>query len=203
VAFSGFQDLDRRFAPALQQYFNAYPGLGAYSGYRSIEHQRQLWLNSDRTGHTVAAPGHSQHNFGRAADLEYNGVRLDRLPPETQAMLHQGAAQFGLTYPMSYEAWHVEPIGARGGANPQVAQPRGVAMAEPQASQSGQVPGMRPPPPMPQQPMAPNPYWQALFGEGGNADWMQNRSYSMDALAGDFFAGHNPLRRLIYQKLFM
>jgi hypothetical protein len=43
MPFSGFEDLDPRFGPALQRYFGAYPGLAAYSGYRSIERQRQLW----------------------------------------------------------------------------------------------------------------------------------------------------------------
>jgi hypothetical protein len=47
-----------------------------------------------------------------------------------------------------------------------------------------------------------NIYGQAIFG-GGNQDWLQNRSYSVSALAGDFLAGRNPLRRFIYQKLFM
>jgi hypothetical protein len=85
------------------------------------------------------------------------------------------------------------------------------ALAEPQASQSGQAPGL--PQQQPQQQPMPFPmpapansfaqiYGQAIFG-GGNEDWLQNRSYSASALAGDFLAGRNPLRRFIYQSLFM
>jgi Phage tail lysozyme len=44
-------------------------------------------------------------------------------------------------------------------------------------------------------------YGRAIFG-GGDEDWMQNKSYSFDALASDFLAGRNPMRRFIYQKLF-
>jgi hypothetical protein len=40
----------------------------------------------------------------------------------------------------------------------------------------------------------------AIFG--GDQDWLQNRSYSSNALAADFFAGRNPMRRFIYQNLF-
>jgi hypothetical protein len=58
--------------------------------------------------HWVAPPGHSQHNRGNAIDLSYGS-------PEAMRAAHQYAAQFGLTFPMSYEDWHIEPIGARGG----------------------------------------------------------------------------------------
>jgi hypothetical protein len=188
MAFSGYQDLDPRFASALQSLIAASPyGISPFSGYRSIERQRQLWEASDRSGHMVARPGHSQHNFGRAVDLHYGD-------PAASQWAHANAQQYGLTFPMSYEPWHIEPIGARGGPVPQ---------GEPQASQSGQAPGF------PQQPMPmPAPansfadiYGRAIFG-GGDDDWLQNRSYSFDALAADFFAGRNPLRRFIYQKLF-
>jgi hypothetical protein len=40
----------------------------------------------------------------------------------------------------------------------------------------------------------------AIFG--GDQDWLQNKSYSVNALASDFFAGRNPLRRFAYQHLF-
>ena len=47
-------------------------------------------------------------------------------------------------------------------------------------------------------PMLPQPAPQQRLAQ---QDWMQNRSYSADALLADFFAGRNPLRRLMYQKI--
>ena len=101
-------------------------------------------------------------------------------------------------------AWRAGQRGVVGGAAPQQ-----VAMAEPPARPQYSVgPGFSGPnlnaPVM--QPLSPpqqrvNPYMQAIFGQGPE-DWLQNKSYSMDALAADFFAGRNPLRRLVYQKLF-
>jgi hypothetical protein len=80
-----------------------------------------------------------------------------------------------------------------------------VPQAEPQASQSGQAPGFPQQQPFPFPMPAPvnnvaSIYRNAIFG--GDQDWMQNKSYSFDALASDFLAGRNPMRRFIYQKLF-
>lgn len=115
MPFTGYQDLDPAFAAALQAYINANPGVSAFSGYRSPERQRELFNASDQSGHSVARPGHSLHEAKQAADLAYNGVRFDRLPREQQQALHQSAGGFGLKFPMSWEAWHVEPYATRGG----------------------------------------------------------------------------------------
>lgn len=88
-------------------------GFGIYSGFRSIERQRELWEASDKTGHTVARPGGSQHNHGNAADLSYNGQRLDKAPRAVIQWIHLNAPRFRLRFPMSYEAWHVESADAR------------------------------------------------------------------------------------------
>ena len=72
MPFSGFQDLEPRFAQSLQDLIAAQPGISPFSGFRSIERQRQLWEASDKSGHMVARPGHSQHNFGRAVDLRFS-----------------------------------------------------------------------------------------------------------------------------------
>lgn len=186
MAFSGFEDLDPRFSTSLQDLIAASPyGITPFSGFRSNERQRQLWEASDKSGHLVARPGHSQHNYGRAVDLHYANA-------QARTWAHENAAQYGLTFPMSYEPWHIEPVGARGGPGPQVRTPQPPAMAQPQQ--------------WPQQAMQaslPNRYMQAIFGEGGDSNWLQNPSFSFDALVGDYFQGHSPLRRFIYQKLFM
>ena len=49
----------------------------------------------------------SMHCKGLAADLAF-------ADDATQQWAHDHAADFGLTFPMSWEPWHAEPIGARG-----------------------------------------------------------------------------------------
>lgn len=85
------------------------------SGFRSNEHQAQLFQNAVRKYGSVAAarkwvapPGHSQHNKGNAADLEF-------LTPEAKAWVHANAERYGLAFPMGYEPWHIEIATARGG----------------------------------------------------------------------------------------
>lgn len=75
------------------------------SGYRSIAEQTALWNRSDKSGRMVARPGSSMHNFGLAADLA----------PATTAQARAMASMFGLYFPMSYEPWHIQPVGAKRG----------------------------------------------------------------------------------------
>jgi hypothetical protein len=121
-----FTGMNPAFASALTQMFTDAPPniqneLRVSSGYRSIARQQQLFDASDKTGHMVARPGHSQHNHGMAADLQY-------LDPASRAWVQQNAAKYGLTFPMSYEPWHVELAGARG---QKAAAPVAVASAGP------------------------------------------------------------------------
>lgn len=71
------------------------------SGFRDNATQTRLFNASDRSGKMVARPGHSNHEKGLAADISGN------LP-----CAHANAARFGLVFPMGYEPWHIEPIGA-------------------------------------------------------------------------------------------
>jgi len=185
MPFSGFQDLEPRFAQSLQDLIAAQPGITPFSGFRSIERQRQLWEASDKSGHMVARPGHSQHNFGRAVDLRFSD-------DAAREFAHANAANFGLNFPMSYEPWHVEPIGARsGGQDYRGSQTPNVASTA-SAPDAGTFPGfdifggrvpasglydagaMAPPPMMPQTP------------EG----WM-----------GAMISGRNPLKQMFYSKI--
>jgi len=102
---------DPRFRSALQQYFAANPGLAISSGYRSPARQTELFNASDRSGHWVAR--NSLHTQGEAADLMFNGQRLNLLPREQIEALHASAGQYGLKFPMSWEDWHVEPYYTR------------------------------------------------------------------------------------------
>lgn len=79
------------------------------SGYRSVERQGQLFDEAVRKYGSpeaarkyVAPPGSSNHNHGLAADL---GGNLE--------LAHQLAPQFGLSFPMDWEPWHIEPPWAR------------------------------------------------------------------------------------------
>lgn len=89
--------------------------LGITSGYRSRATQQQLWDKSDKTGRTVARPGHSKHEFGSAADLWGFGLGGKRyVSPETYDYVHQNAQKFGLYFPMSYEPWHIQAMRGQG-----------------------------------------------------------------------------------------
>jgi hypothetical protein len=90
-------------------------GLQVGSGFRSIERQRELWENSDKSGKWVAAPGRSFHNSGEAIDIHYNGQRLDKAPPEVRQWVNDNARKYNLYFPMGHEPWHIEPVGTRGG----------------------------------------------------------------------------------------
>lgn len=107
------------------------------SGYRSPERQAELWANAlkkygspERARKWVAPPGNSQHNHGNAADLGY-------LSPDALKWAHANAGQYGLSFPLSNENWHIELANARGqnrmgapAASPGVAvQPTSLAAA--------------------------------------------------------------------------
>lgn len=111
--------LDDAFEASLASMFAAAPPsiqdqLQIMSGYRSPERQAELWEaavkkygSPEAARKWVAPPGNSQHNHGNAVDLRF-------LDPAAQEWVHQNAAAYGLTFPMSHEPWHIEPIGARG-----------------------------------------------------------------------------------------
>lgn len=124
-------------------------GLQVYSGYRSPDLQAQLFQNAlAKYGSEAAArkwvapPGRSRHNTGQAADLKYNGVRIDQLPEDhpVRLWLSENVSRFGLAQPMSWEPWQVEVAGARGQAsapNPPVEQQQN-ALAETQVAREPQ-----------------------------------------------------------------
>lgn len=70
------------------------------SGFRSHAEQAALYREKPRL---AARPGHSNHERGLAADLscEHGGL----------AWLHKHAGEYDLCFPMSWEEWHIEPIG--------------------------------------------------------------------------------------------
>ena len=125
-------------------------GLQVYSGYRSPELQAQLYENAlAKYGSEAAArkwvapPGRSKHNSGQAADLKYNGVRIDKLPENhpVRAWLAENVTRFGLSQPMSWEPWQVEAAGARGGPPPNaLTQGGGQSQGQPAAQPAPQAP---------------------------------------------------------------
>lgn len=103
------EGLNPQFMTPLEAMIQASGGrIWINSGYRSEERQAQLYqgavakYGAANAGKYVAPPGHSNHNFGLAADL---GGDLE--------LAHQLAPQFGLVFPMSWEPWHIEPPWAR------------------------------------------------------------------------------------------
>lgn len=121
---SHIDGLDGAFANNLAAMMQDAPfdGLGVLSGNRTVEEQRVLWEaelarqggNEAAARRNVAPPGKSNHNHGQAVDLSYNGKSLKHAPPEVIEWVHANAGKYGLTFPMSWENWHIEPVSARG-----------------------------------------------------------------------------------------
>lgn len=183
-------DLDPEFAAALNNFVTAVPGITIYSGARSVERQQQLWDQAlkkygspEAARKWVAPPGKSMHNRGGAADLRY-------ISDQARSQAHERAAEFGLTFPMAHEPWHIERIGGRG-------RPAPVAGAALAGGGGGGVPpqsATSPPNPLSMLPRDPNPMVQQsrdLFS--GN--------YSGSDLAQDMLLGQNPLRRAFMSRL--
>ncbi len=113
-----FSGMNPKFSSALARMFAEAPpeiqqSLRIGSGYRSNDRQAQLWqaalakYGDEATARRwVAPPGRSLHNHGYAADLKY-------LSPVAQDWAHKNAPKYGLAFPLSNEAWHVELAGAR------------------------------------------------------------------------------------------
>lgn len=94
--------------------------LGVLSGYRSVSYQAGLFKDAVKKYGSVAEarkwvapPGHSQHGNGLAADLAYNGDSLSKAPKDVVDWVHANAKNYGLTFPLSNENWHIEPVEAR------------------------------------------------------------------------------------------
>lgn len=116
-------NFDPAFGTSLANLFAAAPPeiaehLRLTSGYRSPEVQSRLFADAvqkygseSAARKWVAPPGRSRHNMGLAADFKY-------LDPTAQEWVHANAGDHGLHFPMSWEPWHIEPVGSRDGAAP-------------------------------------------------------------------------------------
>lgn len=105
--------MDSAFAGSLRKMMEAIPGISMISGFRSTARQAQLWSEAvakygseAEARKWVAPPGNSQHERGMAADLRFSS-------PAAREEAHRRASEFGLTFPLRNESWHVEPIGGR------------------------------------------------------------------------------------------
>lgn len=118
--------LDESFATNLAALIQDAPprireGLQIMSGARTHARQKELFANSDRSGRMVARPGHSNHEVradgtAKAVDLMWNGLTLKsgQAPKDVIDYVHQNARKYGMYFPMSWEDWHIEPLGTRG-----------------------------------------------------------------------------------------
>lgn len=122
--------------------------MNLYSGYRSIEHQRQLYEaaiakygSPAAARRWVAPPGASMHNFGLAVDLGWNecgGINYSDQP--ISGWMTSNLGRFGLVRPLSNEGWHVEPIGGRAIRDQMIAGMRGDGPLPPPPPDQGGVP---------------------------------------------------------------
>ncbi|MCE7031002.1 tape measure protein [Jiella avicenniae] len=112
------EDMDSGFATALAQMMQAAPeavraATTINSGARSMRRQAELFDAAVKKYGSVAAarkwvapPGKSQHNHGEAADLGF-------ATSDAKQWFHDNASKFGLSFPMSWEPWHIEDSKAR------------------------------------------------------------------------------------------
>lgn len=78
--------------------------LQVWSGFRSNENQARLYDEwKAGVGNPAARPGYSNHQSGRALDINLLGV-----PPETFAWLLKNAGRFGFRRTVAKEPWHWE-----------------------------------------------------------------------------------------------
>jgi hypothetical protein len=115
---SANEGLNPEFGSALDRLRAAMPAgmnFSINSGFRTHEQQAELYrLRPD----LAAPPGYSPHERGTAADLQFNS-------DAARAWAHAHAVEFGLSFPVGREPWHVEPSRARGGALMPIAPPSG------------------------------------------------------------------------------
>ena len=127
-----FTRLDPNFATGVHGLTQAAHAAGIplqiTSAYRSPELQAQLYASAlERYGSPqaarrwVAPPGRSQHNYGTAVDFALNGSLLRDADSPAAQFIRNNADQYGLSVPMSWEPWQVEPVGSRDGSRPQAA----------------------------------------------------------------------------------
>lgn len=98
------QGLKGYFIAKLAQLRAAMPkglGFSVGSGYRSYAEQARLHALKPRL---AAAPGRSKHEKGLAGDLKFASS-------ESARWVHRNSRKHGLTFPMAYEPWHIEPVG--------------------------------------------------------------------------------------------
>jgi len=93
---------------------NVLAGVKINSAFRSPAVQAQLFDRAVKKYGSVAAarkwvapPGRSRHGHGDAADI--------KMSPAARQWIHANAGNYGLAFPMSWEPWHIELAGARGG----------------------------------------------------------------------------------------
>jgi uncharacterized membrane protein YgcG len=105
--------LNPAFAQCLAKFLKASPGIRISSAYRSVGHQAQLFQgaiakygSAQAARKWVAPPGKSNHGRGIAVDLSY----FKNCNSQCN-WAHANAANFGLTFPMSWEKWHIQPSG--------------------------------------------------------------------------------------------
>lgn len=78
--------------------------LQVWSGFRAHEHQAELYAAwKSGLGNPAARPGYSNHQSGRALDINLLGV-----PKETYAWLLKNASRYGFRRTVPSEPWHWE-----------------------------------------------------------------------------------------------
>ncbi len=125
VRQSGISGTNPEFGRRLEALINDAAKLGhtvtITEGFRPYSTQAKYWNESTRPCSErtkwVACPGGSRHGWGIAADLAYNGTGCSGGWDCNSAAkwVHDNAKNYGLTFRLSNEPWHIEPENVSGG----------------------------------------------------------------------------------------
>lgn len=119
---NGILKLNPDFACRLSTYIQAHASscrVTIFSAYRSPETQARIYMSGNNNNPVAKPPCSagiqgvpcgkgSNHNYGMAADIHFNGASSPSSPSCRAAW--SGARSFKLHFPVSSEDWHVEPI---------------------------------------------------------------------------------------------
>lgn len=97
-----YEQLQKMVEAAKQQGYTIIPSTGD-GAWRSYERQQYYKDLQARGGNLAATPGTSNHGWGIASDLSYGSSTAT-------TWAHEHAKDYGLTFPISSENWHIEPI---------------------------------------------------------------------------------------------
>lgn len=107
-----FELLKKMTSDAEKKGYAIYYSRTVYGAWRSYSKQEYFYncykTKSCNNGNLAAKPGTSNHGWGIASDLTYQGTKK-HTKKEAINWAHKHASEYGLIFSVSSENWHIEP----------------------------------------------------------------------------------------------